>query len=139
MTPRSPFVVGLVRVHARRREPQHVEGADQVDLDDLAERLEVVRRAVSVDRAFGPTDARAVDARAQRRDLGRGGDRRGDLGLVGDIGLGERAVQLLGDDLALGHVAVDDHDVGALGGEPPSRGFAHPGGAAGDEGSGAFE
>ena len=44
-------------------------------------------------RAFGPTDARAVDARAQRRDLGRGGDRRGDLVLVGDVGLGERAVR----------------------------------------------
>ena len=59
--------------------------------------------------------------------------------LVGDIGLGERAVEFLGDDLALGRVAVDDHDVCALGGEPPSGGFAHPGGAAGDEGSGAFE
>ena len=68
-------LVGSFRRHARRREPQHVERADQVDLEHLAERVERVRVAGPVERAFGPPDARAVDARAQRPELGRGGDR----------------------------------------------------------------
>ena len=66
-------------------------------------------------------------------------DRGRDLCFVGDVGLGERAVEFLGDDFALAAVAVDDDDVGALGGETAGRGFAHSGGPAGDEGSGLFE
>ena len=58
---------------------------------------------------------------------------------VGDVGLHERAAELGGDRLALRDVAVDDDDVGAVGGEPPGRGLAHPGRAAGDECSGVFE
>ena len=121
-------------------EPQHVERADEVDLDDLAERLEVVRRAVAVDRAFGPTDARAVDARAQRRDLGRGRDRGAS---ISSSSVTSACANVPPSSLAtaspFADVAVDDDDVGAVGGEAPSGGFAHPGRAAGDEGSGVFE
>ena len=102
-------------------EPQHVERADQVDLDDLAERLEVVRRAVAVDRALGPTDAGAVDATcAAARSRSRRRPRPAPRSSSVTSALRERAVELLGDGFALGRVAVDDDDVGALGGEAPA-------------------
>ena len=62
-----------------------------------------------------------------------------DLLFVRDVGLGERAVELLGDGFALAGVAIDDDDVGAFGGEAVGGGFAHARGAAGDECSGVFE
>ena len=43
------------------------------------------------------------------------------LVFVGDVGLREHAVELRGDGLALGGVAVDDDDVGAVGGEAAAR------------------
>ena len=60
----------------------------------LRERAEVVRRldlAVAADGALRPADAGGVDHRAQRRDLGGGVDRGGDLLGVGDVDLGEDA------------------------------------------------
>ena len=139
ITPRSPFVVGLVARHARGREPQHVEGADEVDLDDLAEPVEVVRVAVAVERPLGPADARAVDARAQRRQLDRGRDRGPNRLLVGDVGRAEHAADVGGDGLALGGVAVDDDDLRALRREAAGGGLAHAGCAAGHERRGVLE
>ena len=54
--------------------------------------------------------------------------------LVGDVGFAEDAADLGGDRFALRRVAVDDHDVRALGREAPAGGLAHPRRAAGDEG-----
>ena len=90
-------------------------------------------RAGAVHGAFHPTDARAVDADAQRRDLGRGADRRVYLLLVGDVGLRERPVQFLGDRFTLGHVSVEHDDVRAHGSQTTARGFAHARGGARDE------
>jgi hypothetical protein len=62
MTPRSPSSSGSPARYAGRSEAQHIERADEVDLDDLAERLEVVRCAVAVHRPLRPADARAMNA-----------------------------------------------------------------------------
>ena len=55
----------LVRGHPRRREPQHVERAHEVDVDDLAVEVVVAGRAVPVRRA-GPSrrDRRSAPASA---------------------------------------------------------------------------
>ncbi len=81
------------------REPDHVERADQVDLDDLAERIER-ERAVLAQRLDRVAGARAVDAmRTGPSDLGDV-ERGGHGGLVGDVGLGEgRPVTELVDGL----------------------------------------
>ena len=72
--------VGLVVAHRRRGEAQHVEGADQVDLDHLGEDLEVVGAALVGD-PLGPADAGAADrdpqpAVVRAAALDRGGDGR---------------------------------------------------------------
>ena len=60
-------------------QPQHVEGADQVDLDDLPEAVQR-ERAVLAQRLDGVADAGAVDVDAQRAqrlgDVERLADRR---------------------------------------------------------------
>ena len=64
MTPRSPSSSGVLRLIWPTRPSAHVEGADEVDLDDLAVDVEVVGRgvlAVAADRAAGPADAGTVD------------------------------------------------------------------------------
>ena len=53
--------------------------------------------------------------------------------LVGDVGRAEEAADVGRDRLALGGVAVDDHDVRALGREAPAGGLAHARRAAGDD------
>ena len=52
--------VGLVAEHRRGGEPQHVERADQVHVDDGLERVEAVRPALA-SRALRPADPRAAD------------------------------------------------------------------------------
>ena len=54
------LLVGLVLAHRRGRQAQHVEGADQVDLDHVGEELEVVGAALVGD-PLGPADAGAAD------------------------------------------------------------------------------
>ena len=65
-------LVGLVLRHRRGGDADAVEGADQVDLDDLLEDVEVVGRAVLAvlaDGAGRPADAGAVDERLERAEL----------------------------------------------------------------------
>ena len=74
MTPRSPFDrFGLG--DALGGQPQHVEGADQVDLDDLREDVQR-ERAVLAERLDRVADAGAVDVDAQRAHLLGGIERR---------------------------------------------------------------
>ena len=65
------LLVGLVLAHRRRRQAQHVEGADQVDLDHVGEELEVVGAALVGD-PLGPADPGAADRDAQPAVGGRG-------------------------------------------------------------------
>ena len=85
-------LVGLVRGHRRGRQPQHVEGADQVDPHDGLERLERRRaRPSSTVRSAQPMPAHETG----EPQLAGALDRRLDLRLVGDVGLDEAAAQLL--------------------------------------------
>ena len=59
-TPRSPSSSGSFSLIAAAARLQHVEGADQVDLDHLREHLEVVGAALVGD-PLGPADAGAAD------------------------------------------------------------------------------
>ena len=90
--------------------------------------------AVAADGALGPADAGGVDDGAERRDLGGGLDRGADLLGVGDVDLGEDALDLLGERLALVGLQVGDHDGGTAGGELTGDGGADARCAAGDDG-----
>ena len=59
-------VVGLVVDHRRGGEAEHVEGADQVDLDHVVEDLEVVRRP-ACRRSAGPSRCRRSRPRSAAR------------------------------------------------------------------------
>src|SRR6185437_482995 len=75
----------LQGLHGGGGEPQHVEGADQVDADDLFIILER-HRAVAADDALGRTDAGAIDQDARGAVHGAGGvDRRLRALRAGDI------------------------------------------------------
>ena len=63
--PALALLVGLVGQHRRRRQAQHVEGADQVHADDGLERVERVRPAPA-GRLLRPADAGAADRDPQR-------------------------------------------------------------------------
>ena len=93
----------------------------------LVKALEVVGRLdgpVAADGALGPADAGGVDDRADRRDVGGGLDRGADLLGVGHVDLGEHALDLLGERLALVGLQVGHHDGGAAGGELAGDGGA---------------
>ena len=118
-------VDGLGLGHAFGGQPDHVERADQVDLDDLGEAVEG-ERTVLAQRLDGVADAGAVDVDTQRAHLLGGVERRADLLGVGDVGFDELGArtQLLDRVLAL----EVDHDDGcaaiqqALGGRQPEPG-----------------
>ncbi len=98
MTPRSsPIWFGLG--DPLGAQPQHVEGADQVDLDHLAERVqrEDAVLAQHPDRVAG---AGAVDHDAQRPQRLGDVEGRGHRLLVGDVGRREtRMLAELADDV----------------------------------------
>ena len=71
---------------------------------------------------------------ADRRDLGGGLDRGADLLGVGDVDLGEHALDLLGERLALVGLQVGHHHGGTAGGELTGDGGADARCAAGDDG-----
>ena len=130
----------LVREHRGRRDAQHVEGPDEVDVDDDLERLERVG-AVLGGRALGPADAGAVDRDPQRPGLGGGGDGgpRSVSGLVTSISTNCARLAELGDQrVALLRVEVGDGDVGAGGVQAPGGGGAETGGSARDECAGCL-
>ncbi len=103
-------VLGLVGGHPGGGEPQHVEGADQVDVDDLAVEVVVAGAAVLVDQPHGAAAPGAVHERAQRRLRGGDVERRVDALRVADVGGRERRelAELLGDRGAVGGRQVDD-------------------------------
>ena len=136
MTPRSS-PSGSLLGDALRRQPQHVERADQVDLDDLLEGVQR-ERAVLAQRLGGITDTGAVDVDPQRAHRFGDIERLADRGLVGDVGLDELGpITERGDGLFTPQV---DHDDGCAPVEQPLRGRqAEPGGTAGDDGYGVFD
>ena len=119
-------------------QPQHVERADQVDLDDLLERVER-ERAVLAQRLDRVADARAVDVDAQRAERLGDVERLADRGLVGDVGGGElRAVAELAEPSSSPLRSMTDHAGAgveqALGGRQ-----AQAGRASGDDCYGVFD
>ena len=100
--------------HRRCRKPQHVEGADQVDLDNPLEIGKRVRR-VAADHALGNTDAGAIDQHA-RRAVRLGGLRDGSLrrGGIGDVAGDGHALELGRDALGELGVEVEHRDLRAL-------------------------
>ena len=75
----------LVVDHGLGGQPQHVEGADQVDLDHRAEGLQRQQPALA-DHPARRGHPGAVDRDPQRPEAGRRVDRRPDLLLVADVG-----------------------------------------------------
>ena len=64
MTPRSPSVAGFFFGDGRGGEADHVESADEIDVDGLCEGVEAMR-AVAADDFFRRRDAGAVDQSVQ--------------------------------------------------------------------------
>ena len=138
MTPRSAS--GLDRLglgDALGGQPDHVERADQVDLDDSSEVVER-ERAVLAQRLDRVADAGAVDDDPHRAQRFGGVERRDDRSLISDVGLGEgRPLAEFGDRLLAPDVQNNHLRTGvqqALGG-----GQAKPGGATGDDGYGVLD
>src|SRR6185436_13593846 len=112
---------------------QHVERADQVDVDD-ADELRQRIDAVLADGALRSADAGAVHQDA--RDTVRGfrfGDRRLDRVFVGDVGVEGNALHFGGDFFGVFLVLVDHADFRALGSHGAGGGGAEAGATAGDE------
>ena len=109
-------VVGLVVVHRRGGEAQHVEGADQVDLDHVGEDLEVVRPLLG-DRALRPADPGAAD-RDPQLAAARAPRRPPPATCSGSITFASTKLaplaELAGQRLALLGVEVGDHDARAV-------------------------
>jgi len=97
-------------------QPDHVERADQVDVDDLLERLQRERPVLGhgLDRV---ADAGTVHRDPQRAQRLRRVQRRGDVLLAGDVGSGEHhpLPQLRGHRLTVRRRQVDDHGAAARG------------------------
>ena len=118
-------------------QPQHVEGADQVDLDDLLEAVER-ERAVLAQRLDRVADARAVDVDAQRAQRLGDVEGLGDGVGVGDVGLDELgAIAEFGDRVVA--LEVDDHHRCARVEQALGGGQAEAGRTAGDDGYGVFD
>ena len=115
---------------------QHVEGADEVDVDDLAVRVQNEGRrvlTVAPDGALRPPDAGRVDEIAQWSELDGGRD-----GLLVLVGLGhvdrdEHTADVLGEGLALLGVEVRHDNLRTLGGELTDDGCADARRAARDD------
>jgi hypothetical protein len=128
----QPALAGLVdRVRPGdhlRGQAQHVEGPDQVDLDGLAEEVELVHSPGRQD-AAGRGDARAVHHQSQRCGLRiESGQRGEDVILARHIGTDQPHSlrrSRLGRGLD-GCRKVETHDAHAAPGEHPCRRGAHP-------------
>jgi hypothetical protein len=129
MTPRSSPRGSVLAIRSADR--QHVERADQVDLDDL---LELAQRECPVlaECLDGVADACAVDVDPDRSEGLRDVERLADRLLIGDVGRDEpRAIAEFGYRLLA--FQVDDHHAGSCVEQSPSGGESQPGGAAGDD------
>ena len=131
----SPRVVleGFGLGHGPGRDADHVEGADEVDRDDLLEHTEVVWIAFPVDGALRPADTGAVGHQTKRPVGGRGFDGRLHRLGVGDIGVHVRGPEVGGHGLALLVLEIGDGDRRAERGQVAGGRLAESGGAAGDE------
>ena len=124
-------LVALVRLvlgeHLERRQPHHVERADEVDVEDHLERLDRVRPAAGgdLDRDAGARAGHGDPQAAGR--LGRPVDGGLDLVLLAHVAGDERDAELAGERLALLRVDVGDGDGRAEGVQPADGGFAQPG------------
>ena len=133
--------VGFALAHRLGGNADHVESANEVDVDDAREVGQLLR-AVLVQHLFGDADAGAVDqalqaaeARQRLRHAGQG------IGLGADIGALKRGAgaELDSQRSAAFGIQVGDDDIGALAVEGANRGFAESRGAAGDNESGIVE
>ena len=89
--------------------------------------------AVAADGARGRADAGGVDHDPQLAQLAGLVDGGRDLGGVGDVDVGERATDLVGQRLALVVLHVGDHDGRPGRGQPAGDGRADARRGAGDE------
>src|SRR5205085_9835346 len=120
------------------REPDDVERADQVDVDDPGEVLEW-EDALLADDPAGGADAGAVHGHAQWAEPAGDVEGGADLLGVGDVGRGEGAADRLGLLGAGRGGEIDDDDLRPRLRQPRRRGQAEPGGAAGDDGRTALD
>src|SRR5262249_43743876 len=124
--PALPVRRRLVGRHRRRGEPDHVERADEVDLDDALEGLERERLPVLADDEPRAADAGAVDDAVQGAEVVDSGlDRAPDARLVEHVRLDDAA--------ALTGLQVGDEHVRPPTSEEGGSGGAEPGPAARDE------
>ena len=137
----APLAVGqgLGLRHGGGGDADAVERADQVDVDDLLEDVEVVGRlvlAVLADGAGGPADAGAVTSARSGPISLAASTAAMTWSVFGDVGRDEQPADLLGERLALVGLAVEvgDHDLGAAAREGLGGGGAEARGAAGDDG-----
>src|SRR5690606_32319189 len=111
--------------HVRLGRPAHQEGAAQVHVHHGVPVL-----LGHLEQEVVPDDAGVVDQDHRRAEpLGDGGDGRGHLVGVGDVGADADGFAAVGGDgvrglLRVGLVEVDDADRTALGGEPAGGGGA---------------
>ena len=134
MTPRSPSASGSTRLHVGGDQPHHVEGADQVDLDDALEVGER-HRPVAADDALGRPDAGAVDRGCARRRAWRAP--RASAAAASSASVTSQAIAMppICSATLRGAVEVDVEagDLGAGAGQHGGGRGAEPGGAAGDD------
>ena len=122
---------GLVLGHRVGRQADHVEAADQVHGDGLAEHRQRVR-AVLADGLLGRRDAGAVDQADQLAELQRG-RHHGLAVLLADIALDEHATDLMHHGLALFDLHVGDDHFAAVGGQHSHGAFTQPRSSAGND------
>ena len=133
-------VRGLGGRYRRGGQPHHVEGADQVDRDDLLVGAQVMRRAVACHRTCGPGDTRAAHGGPQRAPRpGHGRHRGGDRCLIGHVGAREQAADVSRDRVAAFLSQVGDHDEGPGLGQLAGGGLAEAARTAGDDCAGSVQ
>jgi hypothetical protein len=119
--------------HGVGGQADHVEAADQVDRDGLAEHGQVVR-AVLADGLLGRRDAGAVDQAHQLAELERGlGHDRLAVGFLAHVALDEHAADVFRNGFALVSLHVGDHDLAAVGRQHARRAFAEARSATGHD------
>ena len=128
-------VAGVLFGDGRGGEADHIEGADEIDVDGARKGVEAMR-TVAADDSLGGSDSGAVDESVQ---MAKGAEREidGGLGVVlaGDVGEGEAGggAELGGQGFAGCAIGVGDDDGGAFSDEHPRGGCTEPRCAAGYE------
>ncbi|MDT4842015.1 hypothetical protein FQZ97_758950 [compost metagenome] len=123
---------GLVLAHGVGRQADHVEAADQVDRDGLAEHGQRVR-AVLAHGLLGRCDAGAVDQAHQLAELDGGSHHGLAVGFLAHVALDEHAADFLRNGFALVSLHVGDDHLGAVGGQHARCAFAEARSATGHD------